>query len=556
MKKSFNVTGLCISEKHYMVDLTDRISQIRKMVDAGDYFTINCARQYGKTTTLTALAKALDQDYFVVSLDFQVLGSAAFQNENAFSLAFLKIFLREMKRQENKIIGMEELIAEIQEAFQRRDGRFDLLALFEYLLSVCGDSEKALVLMIDEVDSASNHQVFLDFLAQLRSYYLERDTKGTKTFHSVILAGVYDVKKLKRKLRSEDEHKRTSPWNIAADFDVEMSLSEQGIAGMLREYEEECHTGMDIEELAGLLYHYTSGYPYLVSRLCKLMDEKICSTDIWKQSSDRGKASAAVAEKYSTEISGHSQNVWTKNSFLEAVRMLLSENNMLFESLIGKLSDYPELNRMLRELLFLGKSITYSPTNSAINLASMFGFIKNESGKAVPANRIFDTLLYNHFLSEDEIHSLEIYKASLQDKNQFIEGKRLKMRRILEKFVQHFHELYGNRKESFAEEGRRYFLLYLRPIINGVGNYYVEARTRSLGRTDIIVDYCGEQFVIETKIWRGNEYNTRGENQLAGYLDDYGLDQGYMLSFCFNKKKQIGVHEVIAKGKVIIEAVV
>ncbi len=55
---------------------------------------------------------------------------------------------------------------------------------------------------------------------------------------------------------------------------------------------------------------------------------------------------------------------------------------------------------------------------------------------------------------------------------------------------------------------------------------------------------------------RGNEYNTRGENQLAGYLADYGLDQGYMLSFCFNKKKQIGVHEVIAKGKVIIEAVV
>ncbi|WP_330571882.1 hypothetical protein [Petralouisia muris] len=43
---------------------------------------------------------------------------------------------------------------------------------------------------------------------------------------------------------------------------------------------------------------------------------------------------------------------------------------------------------------------------------------------------------------------------------------------------------------------------------------------------------------------------------MAGYLADYGLDQGYMLSFCFNKKKQIGVHEVIAKGKVIIEAVV
>ena len=131
------------------------------------------------------------------------------------------------------------------------------------------------------------------------------------------------------------------------------------------------------------------------------------------------------------------------------------------------------------------------------------------------------------------------------------------MRRILEKFVLHFHELYGCCEEEFLEEeGRRYFLLYLRPIINGTGNYYVEARTRSLGRTDIIVDYRGEQMVIETKIWRGNEYNSRGERQLEGYLNDYGLQTGYMLSFNFNQKKQTGVHETVVGDKILIEAVV
>ncbi len=131
------------------------------------------------------------------------------------------------------------------------------------------------------------------------------------------------------------------------------------------------------------------------------------------------------------------------------------------------------------------------------------------------------------------------------------------MRKILERFVLHFHELYGNRKETFLEEeGRRYFLLYLRPIINGTGNYYVEARTRSLGRTDIIVDYRGERFVIETKIWRGNEYNSRGERQIIEYLDDYGRQTGYMLSFNFNRKKQVGIQEIKIGGKRIIEAVV
>lgn len=44
---------------------------------------------------------------------------------------------------------------------------------------------------------------------------------------------------------------------------------------MLTEYESDCHTGMDIALLSGLLYDYTSGYPCLVSRPCKFMDERI-----------------------------------------------------------------------------------------------------------------------------------------------------------------------------------------------------------------------------------------------------------------------------------------
>ena len=106
------------------------------------------------------------------------------------------------------------------------------------------------------------------------------------------------------------------------------------------------------------------------------------------------------------------------------------------------------------------------------------------------------------------------------------------------------------------DEARKYFLLYLRPIINGTGNYYVESRTRNLRRTDVIVDYRGEQFIIELKIWRGQEYNSRGEQQLLDYLDYYHLDQGYMLSFNFNKHKTPGVYDVKLGDKLLIEAVV
>ena len=68
--KKFNTTGLCIPGKHYMVDITERLVKIRAMVDEGDYFCINRARQYGKTTTITALTELLAEQYIVISTSF------------------------------------------------------------------------------------------------------------------------------------------------------------------------------------------------------------------------------------------------------------------------------------------------------------------------------------------------------------------------------------------------------------------------------------------------------------------------------------------------------
>ncbi|MDE6221635.1 MAG: 9-O-acetyl-N-acetylneuraminate esterase, partial [Lachnospiraceae bacterium] len=120
-----------------------------------------------------------------------------------------------------------------------------------------------------------------------------------------------------------------------------------------------------------------------------------------------------------------------------------------------------------------------------------------------------------------------------------------------------FDEIYNKKDAAFIEKyGRKFFLLYLKPIINGTGNYYIEAQTRDERRTDVIVDYLGEQFIVELKIWHGKEYNERGERQLTEYLDYYHKDKGYLLSFNFNQQKEIGVKEIQVCGRTIIEAVV
>lgn len=534
MAKKFNTAAVCMPEIHYMVNLDERLKEIKNMIDEGMYFTINQARQYGKTTLMLSLEDYLQEDYYVVSMDFQTFGNAEFTSENTFSLSFAGTFLRIMKRiRSSANEKMGALMQELEEKVDKRSPYFAMKGLFEILSDICAVSDKPIVLMIDEADGAGNHQVFLDFLAQLRAYFIRRVKQPT--FHSVILAGVYDIKNLKRKIQPEEEHGGNSPWNIAADFKIDMSFSRKDIAGMLREYEEDCHTGMDVEMMAGFLYDYTSGYPFLVSRLCKLMDEQVSGFPEF----------------------GTLQSAWTKNGLMEAVKIILIEKNTLFESLNEKLTKYQDLDAMIRSLLFTGKNIAYNSDEPAIDIAAMFGFIKNQNGTVQIANRIFETRLYNRYLSAAELQGLDIYKASLQDRNQFITAGRLDMRRILEKFTEHFHELYGDRDDTFVEEeGRLYFLLYLRPIINGTGNYYIESRTRGLRRTDVIVDYRGEQYIIELKIWHGKEYKERGEKQLAGYLDDYHVRKGYMISFNFNRKKEIGVKEIVIGDKVLVEATV
>lgn len=526
--RRFNTEGQCNPQKHYMVRLDERMHKIRDCyVDPGSYFIINRGRQYGKTTTLRALEQYLKDDYLVISMDFQEITTEEYRDETTFTTAFMKLFveaLEECEASEEEIKPLVTLLEDPEACL--------ISGMFRLLGKVCKISSKPIVLMIDEVDSASNNQVFIDFLAQLRVRYLKRDK--TPTFHSVILAGVYNIRNLKLKLRQESEHQYNSPWNIAADFDLDMSFSFDQIEAMLNEYEMDHHTGMNIPKIAREILQYTSGYPVLVSSICKYMDEKIAGNEIF----------------------GDLYHVWTEEGVGVAVKRILIDNLPLFESMIRHLDDYSEMKKMFQAILFQGSEFAYNPDTREINLACMFGYAVNKDGMVQIANRIFETRLYNYFYSEEEL-SNTIIRMAKRDKNYFIPDGMLDMDAVLTRFVEHFNDIYGQDSERFLEEnGRKFFLLYLKPIINGVGNYYIEAQTRNERRTDIIVDYLGEQFIIELKIWHGNEYNERGEKQLADYLDYYHKDKGYMLSFNFNKKKEIGVKEIILGNKIIIEAVV
>jgi len=366
------------------------MKQIKKLlVDQKKYFVINRGRQYGKTTTLGALERYLKEDYIVLSLDFQEVETDNFAN----GVVFSQVLARKLYTAFHYIEAEDkDQLQKMLSDFRIENPNGGLEELFDCISGICGCSSRPIVLMIDEVDSASNNQVFIDFLAQLRAYYLKRDK--TPTFHSVILAGVYNIKNLKLKLRPESEHQYNSPWNIAAAFKIDMSFSANQIAGMLEEYESDYHTGMDIQAVAEEIYAYTSGYPVLVSTICKYIDEDLSSDEAFD----------------------NQRQLWSKEGVVRAVKQILVENIPLFESMIRHLDDYPDMKKMFQAILFQGSEFVYNLNAKEISLACMFGYAIDIDGKVRIANRIFETCLYNYFYSEEEL-SNAIIRVAKRDKS-------------------------------------------------------------------------------------------------------------------------------------------
>ncbi|WP_175490792.1 hypothetical protein [Clostridium gasigenes] len=91
-----------------------------------------------------------------------------------------------------------------------------------------------------------------------------------------------------------------------------MSFNEYEIRTMLSDYSNENMLNFDIEVLSKEIYKFTNGYPFLVSRICQIIDENILK--------NRDKA-------------------WDEFHIQKAMKILLEENNTLFDDLIKNMEN-------------------------------------------------------------------------------------------------------------------------------------------------------------------------------------------------------------------------
>ena len=519
MTKEFNTTGSCNPAIHYMVDTSKKLAQIEELIDRGKYFTINRARQFGKTTTLKALFRNLSERYVVIPISFEGVGNLLFSSEESFCAKFKDIVETALKfsfSKDNTAVWKDIV----------QTGSFDELS--DSITEFCMQVDKPVLLLIDEVDKSTENQLFLNFLGMLRNKYLDRDLKGmNSTFYSVVLAGVYDVKNLKIKLRPDEECKYNSPWNIAAKFKVDMTFNPNEIITMLNEYEIDYQTGMNKAFIANEIYKYTSGYPYLVSCICSIIHDEL-------------------------------EQDWSEKGIQDAIKILIKDReNTLLGDLTKNVEIYPDFEKLMTDVLLHDKEIVYEPNVPAIDLALTFSAVKEDAhGHITVHNLVFEQKLYNYFVAKESLKGNSDFSGN---RSIYVTNGRLNMPLVIARFQDLMRNERRRADDEFLErQGRLLFLCFLKPIINGTGFYYVEPETRNGGRMDIVVSFAGEEFVIELKIWRGEKYEVEGKVQLAEYLKTRNLNEGYLVTFSFLKNKTIQEEPewVEHDGKRIYEAII
>jgi len=291
---------------------------------------------------------------------------------------------------------------------------------------------------------------------------------------------------------------------------------------MLKEYKKEKNIEFSLDYFAKILYYYTSGHPFLVSKLAEIIAEEILADNEFN---------------------------WKQEYLDQAVKIILAKDLPNFDTLIKNIENNSDLENMCVDLIVDGRKITYNLDNPTIEKGELYGIFKNDNGSLKIHNRIYEQRIYNYLISKIE-NSMESDAFDFRDS--FIDNGQLNLKAVMERFQVFIKEQYSSRDRDFLERnGRLIFLAFLKPIINGKGFDFKEVQISQEKRLDVVITYLDQKYIVELKIWRGEEYHQQGLKQLADYLQSQNMDQGYLLSFNFNQNKKYKDEELEVKNKKI-----
>ena len=503
--RSFGTEGRVRPEHHYIVPRTEEITDFINRVKNGKYIVLFAPRQTGKTTFFRLALEALsteDPTYFPIQLDFQTMRNAA-------PVTFYKQLYYQINRQIKSVFQKRsevpsEALTQFLENTTLTD-HFSMEAFFESFKSFLDNAFRnqrlastKVVLLIDEFDGIPQ-TVVSDFLYSLRQIYLSDEMLCP---HSVGIVGVKSIAQL-------DYDRSVSPFNIQDEFRLPNFTLEQ-IHGLLGQYTVEVGQSF-ASEVVESIHKQTAGQPVLVNRFAQILTEEL---DIPK-----------------TETI-------TPDHFLQAHKQLLSERNTNIQHLTTNIRRNQRFQRILIDIMSYEEGVLFNLRDPLIDELATYGVIVQDSdGMCQIANPIYlycilqafkPTMngLEREYFHEDNIEGFHAYLTSTGhiDMERLLDNFRDFIARAGFKILQ----VPDTPQESV---GRHLLLTYLDLFARSVGGTLSFETETGRGRMDLLITREREKYIVETKIWRGDNRYQAGKKQLAAYLKLEGAGQGYYVVF-------------------------
>jgi len=488
--KYFNTAGPVRPEDHYTLDILGRIDleEILMLIEQKKYFILHAPRQTGKTSSLLALRDFLNNQgkYYCLYINVEDAQAARENIHNGINSIVENIDIQvnmNMQWFNEKFLELKKKCEDITPE-SKLNKILNLISL---------SLDKPLILFLDEIDSLVG-DTLISVLRQLRSGYTNRPKGFPQT---VILCGVRDVKDY----RIHSSKEKTiitggSAFNIKAESIRLGNFDKEDIKKLYLEHTKE--TGQKFEDdVYEYVWELTEGQPWLVNALAYE-----CS---FKLEKDRSKPI-------------------TKEMIETAKENMILRRDTHIDILIDKLSE-ERVKRVIEPILY-SEEETENLSIDDLKYVEDLGLIKKKNKHYVISNAI-----YREIIPRELVYTTQ-YTMS-EEPLWYIENGKLNLSKLLKRFQTFYRENSEVWLDKFAykEAGPHLLLMaFLQRIINGGGTLH---REYGLGmrRIDLMVEFGGEKFCIETKVFRNSKTKDDGIKQLSDYMDKCGAKEGHLIIF-------------------------
>ena len=504
--RRFWTQGPVNPQEHYVVSRSDEIADFIKRVEEGRYIVLFAPRQTGKTTffqdalaALVAGSASVEQtmDYFPIQLNFDVY-------KNLDLVTFYGHLYEQMREEIEAVFqGRGCVLSETLRGFLEGTTLTNHLSMmtffkrFTRFLDTEYDGQQV-VLVIDEFDGIP--QVALsDFLHTLRHIYISGKPRCP---HSVGIIGVKSIAQL-------NYDRSISPFNIQDEFQLPSFTLEQ-VHELLGQYTDEVGQ-VFVPEVMASIHKQTAGQPVLVNRFAQILTEEL---DIPKG------------------------EPITMAHFLKAHAQLLEEDNVNFTHLLTNIRKDPRFENLLMRIMERDDGVDFNLRSDIISELATYGVIaRGDDGMCEIVNPIYLYCILQAFkpivngLEDEYLHenSREGFLDYLTPIGQIdIQALLDNFRDFIARAGFKILQVPDTPQESV---GRHLLLAYLDQFVKLIGGFmHIEVQT-GRGRMDIIITHKQQKYIVETKIWRGDNRYQAGKKQLVEYLKLEGQTEGYYIVF-------------------------